>query len=100
VLAGAGRLRGDVLHLPRPAIEAGDLAAVNDVRIEWVRGDVAVLLDADGLPVAGGDLTRVAAADDAGRPALLLAAVDPVREAVVGDDVIELGGRLVVPTAP
>src|SRR5581483_12415612 len=55
---------------------------------------------ADRVPVAGGDLAVVAAAGDPGRPALLLAAVDPVREPVVGDDVVELRRRLVVPTAP
>src|SRR5262249_35081536 len=76
------------------------LAAVDQVRVERVGGDVAVLLDANGVPVAEGDLAVAAAAGDAGRAALLLAAVDPVRELVVGDDVIELGGWLVVPAAP
>ena len=33
-------------------------------------------------------------------PRILLAAVDPVREPVVGFDVVELAGRLVVPVAP
>src|SRR5262249_181403 len=42
----------------------------------------------------------IAPAGDRGRAALLLPAVDPVRPAVVGDDVIHLRRRLVVPTAP
>ena len=42
----------------------------------------------------------VSPAQDAGRAALLLAAVDTVREAVVGRDMVELGRRLVVPGAP
>src|SRR5207249_1963135 len=80
-------------------VEAGDLAAVDDVRVERVGGDVAVLLDADRVPVAEGDVAVAAAAGRADRAALLLAAVDPVGELVVGADVVELGGRLVVPGA-
>ena len=67
---------------------------------ERVGRDVAVLFDADRVPVAERDLAVVAAAGDAGRAALLLAAVDPVGKLVVGDDVIELGRRLVVPGTP
>src|SRR5205085_4046193 len=57
-------------------------------------------LDADRVPVAEGNLPVGAAAADAGGTALLLAAVDPIREPVVGTHVVELGCRLVVPTAP
>src|SRR5438034_432077 len=42
ILARARTLRGDVLHLARPAIEFRDLAAVDEVGIERVDGDVAV----------------------------------------------------------
>src|SRR5262249_26982372 len=55
---------------------------------------------ADGVPIAGRDLAVVTTAHDRGRTTLLLAAVDPVGELVVGDDVVELGGRLVVPGTP
>src|SRR5262249_20725232 len=93
-------LRGDVLHLAGGAVVARHLAAVDEVRVERVGGDVAVLLGADGVPVAEGDLAVLATAADAGRAALLLAAVDPVGELVVGGDVVELGRRLVVPRRP
>src|SRR4029077_5932473 len=53
-----------------------------------------------GAPVAEGDLPVVAAAGDAGGAAFLLAAVDPVGRLIVGADVVELRGGLVVPTAP
>ena len=42
----------------------------------------------------------VAAARHRGRAQILLRAIDPVREAVVGRNMIELAGRLVVPAAP
>src|SRR5262249_13606041 len=58
------------------------------------------LLDADRVPVAEGDLSMRAAADDRRRAALLLAAVDPVRELVVGADVIKLRGWLIIPGRP
>ncbi len=61
---------------------------------------VAVLLDADRMPVAKRDLAVVAAARDAGRARLLLSAVQPVRKAVVGRDVKHLRRGLVVPGAP
>src|ERR1035438_2080238 len=61
---------------------------------------VAVLFYAQGGPVAECDLAEVAAAGGACRAALLLAAVDPVGELIVGDDVIKLRGGLVVPGTP
>src|SRR5205823_5636017 len=100
VLAAAQRFRRDVLHLAGDPVIFFDFAAVDGVRVERVGGDVAVLLGADRPPVAEGDLAVVAPADDASGAALLLAAVDPVGELVVGADVVELGRRLVVPAAP
>src|SRR5262249_20278385 len=94
------RLRRHVLRLPGRPVKARHLAAEDDVGVERIGGDVAVLLDADGLPVAAGDLPERAAAEDRRRTALLLAAVDPVGERVVGDDVVDLRGRLVVPRPP
>ena len=85
---------------PVDLIEARHLAAVNDVGIERIGRDVAVFFDAHRLPVAEGDLAVIAAAGDADRAALLLAAVDPIGKPIVGDDVIELRGGLVVPGAP
>ena len=81
-------------------IEARDLAAVNQVGMQRIGRDVSVFFDADRMPVAKSDFATVAAAGGAGRAAFLLAAVDPVGKLVVGDDVIELRGRLVVPGAP
>ena len=52
------------------------------------------------MPVSKCNLSLIAARGDTCRAALLLPAIDPVRELVVGDDVIELRRRLVVPTAP
>src|ERR1022692_4552839 len=68
--------------------------------MERVGRDVVVFLGAHGMPFAEGDLAIVAAAGDGGGSALLLPAVDPVGRLVIGDDVIELRGGLVVPTAP
>src|SRR6185312_11312322 len=51
-------------------------------------------------PVAERDLAVVAPAGDGDRAAVLLRAENAVGELVVGDDVIGLGGRLVVPGAP
>src|SRR5205085_5827619 len=97
---GAHGLGRDLRGLARALDEARELAAVDDVRVKRVRGDVAVLFRADRSPVAEGYRAVVAAARRPDRAALLLAAVDPIWELVVGRDVVELRGRLVVPTAP
>ena len=68
--------------------------------MQRIRRRVAVLLDADRVPLAKCDCAVVAATDDPGRSAFLLAAVDPVGETVVGGDVKHLRRRLVVPEAP
>src|SRR6516162_9583033 len=68
--------------------------------MEWVRRDIAVFDHAHRTPVAKCDLAVVTAARDTDRAALLLAAVHPVGEAVVGNDVIELCRGLVVPRTP
>src|SRR5262249_35688536 len=68
--------------------------------MQRVRRDVAVFFDADGGPVAESNLAKIAAAGGADRAALLLSAVDPVGKLVVGNDVVELRGRLVVPGTP
>src|SRR5579885_3749899 len=68
--------------------------------MERVGRDVGVLLRADGMPVANPNLAVFAAAGNFGASALLLAAEDPIWKPVVGDDVIELRRRLIVPGAP
>ena len=97
ILAGPHRLRGDILHLTGGAVVAGDLAAVNEVRMERIRGHVAVFFHTNRMPFPKGDLPIRAAADDGGRAALLLAAINPIRKLVIGADMIKLGGGLIVP---
>ena len=94
----------DVLHLAgfgvparQPAAEA---AAVDDIGIAGEGEVVVALVAAHRMPVAESELAVVAAARHRHRAAVLLAAVDPVGEAVVGGHVVELAGRLVVPGAP
>ena len=96
----AKRFRQNVLGLAGAAIVTRQLAAVDDVRIERIGRDVAVFFRGDRMPVAESDLAVVAAARDADRAAFLLAAAQSIRKRVVGADVIELRGRLVVPRAP
>ncbi len=100
IIAAATQRRRYVLRLPRAPVEARHLAAINDVRIERVGSDVAVFLDTHRIPLSVRDLAVRSAAPDAHRPALLLAAAHPVREAVVGGDVVELCRRLIVPGTP
>src|SRR5207247_10210065 len=86
----AHRLGRDVLDLARAPVEARDLAPVHDVRVQRIGCHVAVLLRADGMPLADGDLSLGAAARDAGRSALLLATVYAVGKGVVGSDMVEM----------
>ena len=95
---------GDVLHLavfrvpPRQAPPQS--RSVDDVGILRVGDVVVALVGPDGVPIAESDRAVVAAACDRHRAVVLLSAVDPVRETVVGGEVVELAGRLVVPAAP
>ena len=52
------------------------------------------------MPFAKSDFAVIAPAGDAGRATLLLAAAKPIWKCVVGINVIELRGRLVVPATP
>ncbi len=52
--------------------------AEDDIRVERIRDDVAVLDHPHGVPVAIGDLAVVAAAGDADRAAFLLSGAQPV----------------------
>src|SRR5206468_5241985 len=89
--------------LPGLEVEPVDAAAVDDVGIERVgrdlvgfpaRGDLMEMGDVDPVELA------VAAARYRRRTRILLGAVDSVRVPVVGRDMVELAGRLVVPAAP
>jgi hypothetical protein len=99
----AQRNRRDVLHLPGGPVELRDLAAaaaVDNVRVERIGRDVAIFDDAHGMPLAEGDGAIVAAAGDADRTALLLAAANAIGKSCRLPDVIELRGGLVVPGTP
>src|SRR5690242_17095808 len=100
VLAGTKDYGAYVLRLRGGLVVLASLTAVDDVGIERVGRNVAIFLCADGMPVAKGDFAVITAAGGTDGPALLLPAVDPVGKTIVGDDVIELRGRLVVPGTP
>ena len=68
--------------------------------MQRVRRNVSIFFDSHRRPVAERNGTEIAAAGGANRATLLLSAIDPVRKLVVGDDVIELRGWLVVPGTP
>src|SRR4029077_3400236 len=73
---------------------------VNDVRIARVRDDVAAFAPANGVPVAAIDEAVVAARSNADGRIVLLGAVYAVQKIVVGGDVVELRGRLVILRGP
>ncbi len=97
--SGQGQRGIDIAHLLRAQIELVDTPAKDDVRIVRIGRDVvAFAAGRDLSELAHGDavaeLPRLGRADRAG---ILLRAINPVRKAVVGADVINLRGRLVVP---
>src|SRR2546423_12691956 len=95
--------RGYVLNLPGAPVEARDFVAaraINNVVIQWIRRDIAVLDHADRMPVSKSDFTVIAATRDADRTALLLPTTNFVREGIHYADVINLRRGLVVPRTP
>ncbi len=94
------RDRHHVLPLRRAPVIARQFAAKDDVRIERIGHDVAILFGRHRMPIAKGDLAIVAAAGDANRAALLLSAAQAIGKGIVGVHVIELRRGLVVPGAP
>src|SRR5262249_50240168 len=75
-------------------------AGVDEVGVVWAHGDVAALATANLVPVRTSDGVMQRAARHGNGCVVLLRAVNPIRELVVGDDVIELACRLVVNRAP
>src|SRR5580704_8968393 len=61
---------------------------------------VAFARETDGLPVSKREHALARPGGDADAAAILLRAVEPVRESIVRGDVINLRRRLVVPCAP
>ena len=100
VFAGSQRFRGDVAGLPCPPIEPHDAAAIDQIGVQRIGRHKAIFVGAHPHPVAEGDLAAVAAAGDADGTAFLLATIDPIGKLLVGGDMIELRGGLVVPAAP
>src|SRR5260221_4222782 len=94
----------DDLGLARAAIITKELtispAAINGVGITGIRCDVTALTSSGGMPVTEGDSSVIAAAENENAAAILLRAVNVIREVVVNRNVIELRGRLVIPAAP
>ena len=88
---------GDVPGL----IAAAGAGAIKNAAVVGV-GDYGVAFTgkASGLPVAEGEDAFARPSADADAAAVLLRAIEPVGEAIVGCDVIDLGGGLVVPGAP
>src|SRR5580692_697469 len=75
-------------------------SGIDEVGIRGIGSDVAELESSRRSPVAISDLAVIAAAGDGGRAAILLRAVNVIRKMLIGADVIELPGRLVVPGTP
>src|SRR6266571_2870817 len=100
VFAAANRLRRNVRHFADVLLGSRKPRAVNNVGVERIDGDVPVLEDSNGVPLAKADFSVIAPAHCSRRAAFLLRAVNPVRKPVVRGDMIELRCRLIVPTAP
>ena len=82
-------------------IAAPGAAAVENVAVLRIGNDgVAFAGEAGRLPVAEREHALARPGADADAAAILLRAVEPVGEAIVGGHVINLRGRLVVPGAP
>ncbi len=80
--------------------ESAIAAAIHDVVVERVHGDVAAFAAGSGLPVLLGDGAAVGAVQDAHSGVVLLRAIDAVGEVVIGHDAVKLRGGLVVVGAP
>src|SRR5258708_6881522 len=94
----------NVLRLAGAAIVTEKLAvgssAINDAGIGRIRRNVAALTCSGRMPVTEGNGAIIAAAENVYAAAILLRAVNVVREFIVDRNVVELRGGLVVPTAP
>src|SRR5579864_2571210 len=100
----ADRIRRNDLRLAGAAVITEELAicsaAIDDVGIGGIGRDIAALASSGGVPVAEGDCAVIAAAKNKDAAAILLRAVNVVREIIVNRYVIELRRGLVIPTAP
>ena len=94
------RPRDDLARLAGLVVVAGDrspvAARVDDVEVARVGGDPGRLAAAHVVPVHLGDGAVADAGGDGHRRVVLLPSVDPEREAVVGDDAVDLRRGLIV----
>src|SRR6478609_642812 len=75
-------------------------AAIDDVGIGRIGRDITTFARARGVPVAEGDRAVITAAEDIDAAAILLGAVNVIREFVVDSNVVKLRCRLIEPAAP
>src|SRR5262249_37907943 len=94
------RFGRNILHLTGAAIKTGQFTAINDIGVQWIGRDIAPFFGGHRLPIAPDDRAVITATGDTGGTALLLRAIYPIWKLIIGDDVIELRGRLIVQTAP
>ena len=98
------RPRIDCLRLFRVMIVAGDVSAIrtgiNDIGICGIGSDIAAFPAADVVKVALIDAAAGTRSGNRDRGVVLLRSVQPVGKSVVGSDVIELRGWLVVERRP
>src|ERR1700679_102616 len=84
-----------------PAQDAAVPASgINDAGVGGIGSNVTEFEAADGKPIAETDFAVVAAMGNRSGAAILLRSVGNVGKLIVRDDVIELAGRLIIPTAP
>ena len=98
------RERRDVGDIAGIGVPPADVPAksrtIDDAGVLRVGNVVIALVAADRMPVAEIGRSIIASAGDRDGPAVLLARVNPIGKAVVGREVIELAGRLIIPVAP
>ena len=95
---------GNALDLVRAPVKARDVAlivaGIHNVRVGGIGGNVSRFPAADRVPFVAANRAFIAAAGNRHGGIILLRAVDVVRRPRVGDDVVELRGRLVVLACP
>ena len=100
ILAAANGFGRNLRVLANILSRSSEPVAIENVRIERIHGDVAVLENAGQPPIAESNFAVIAAAHRRDGTAFLLRTVDPIRKTIVGGHVIKLRGWLVVPSAP
>src|SRR5712664_3270059 len=100
ILAAANGFGRNLRVLANILSRSSEPVAIENVRIERIHGDVAVLENAGKPPIAESNFAVIAAAHRRDGTAFLLRTVDPIRKTIVGGHVIKLRGWLVVPSAP